>query len=204
MTSPETPQNSDIPTPDGPTEPLGTPAPAPAIAADPAPPLAPVAPRGSGVLRWLTPTLAFLAVAVIFLLGGILIGQHTAGPGQASGVTRGIGLPGGQGQQGGVGQPGDGQQGNAIRPGNFGGLTAGTIQSIDGSTIVVKLRDGSTVSVKTTDSTTVTRTEKSTVSGLATGETVTVRGTTDGNGVTATSIAEGATPTFGARPNTNG
>lgn len=211
----------DAPTGDEPTEVLNTEP--PSAVSDPAPattpPAAVVAPARSSALRWLTPTLALLAVAVIALFGGILIGQHTAGPGQAAGFNRPGGqFPNGPGQQGQQGQRGNGapqggpgqqggtgQQGNATRPGAFGGLTAGTIQSIDGDTITVKLRDGSTVTVKTTGSTTVTKSEKSSVSELASGETVIVRGTKDGNGdVSATSIAEGATQGFGARPGANG
>ncbi|MHC5795050.1 DUF5666 domain-containing protein [Lacisediminihabitans sp. FW035] len=205
----------DAPTGDEPTEVLNTEPPAAASAPAPAavPPAAAVAPTRSSALRWLTPTLALLAVAVIALFGGILIGQHTAGPGQAAGFNRpggqfqnGPGQPGQQGQRGnGAPQGGTGQQGNATRPGVFGGLTAGTIQSIDGDTITVKLRDGSTVTVKTTDSTTVTKTEKSSVSDLTSGETVIVRGAKDGSGnVSATSITEGANAAFGARPGANG
>jgi hypothetical protein len=207
----------DAPTGDEPTEVLNTEP--PSVVSDPAPPAPVVAPVRSSALRWLTPTLALLAVAVIALFGGILIGQHTAGPGQAAGFNRpggqfpnGPGQPGQRGQQGQQGQPGNGapqggpgQQGNATRPGALGGLTAGTIQSIDGDTITVKLRDGSTVKVTTSTSTTVTKSEKSSVSDLASGETVIVRGTKDGSGdVSATSIAEGATPGFGARPGANG
>jgi hypothetical protein len=208
----------DAPTGDEPTEVLNTEP--PSAVSDPAPAAAPpaavVAPARSSAVRWLTPILALLAVAVIALFGGILIGQHTAGPGQAAGFNRpggqfpnGPGQSGQQGQQGprgnGAPQGGAGQQGNATRPGAFGGLTAGTIQSIDGDTITVKLRDGSTVKVTTSGSTTVTKSEKSSVSDLSSGETVIVRGTKAGNGdVSATSIAEGATPGFGARPGANG
>lgn len=213
------------PTGTEPTEVLNTEAPVP-TASEATPVAAPVAAlvappaSQSGVRRWLTPVLALLAVAVIALFGGILIGQHTAGPDQTVGFNRpggqqqnGQGFQGSQGQQGGQrgngtqggqGQQG-GQQGNATRPGALGGLTAGTIQSIDGTTITVKLLDGSTVTVKTTDSTKVTKTAKSSVSDLTSGETVTVRGVKDGSGsVSATSISEGASPLFGARPGANG
>jgi len=72
------------------------------------------------------------------------------------------------------------------------GFTAGTITSIDGGTITLKLADGSTVKVTTSGSTTVTKTDPSTVSELATGDTTTVIGQPDSSGnVTATRIAEG-------------
>ena len=229
MTTPEKPisdsDEDDEAAPSGaePTEVLHTEAAAP-VSPDqtPAPARAVVTtPARSTVLRWLTPTLALAAVAMIALFGGILIGQHTAGPGQAASFVRpgGQGNQGGQGQLGGPGQQGGqrgggtqdgvqggpGLQGNATRPGSLGGLTAGTIQSIDGDTITVKLRDGSTVTVKTTVSTKVTKTEKSSVPDLKAGETVTVRGAKDGSGsVSATSISEGANRSFGARPGANG
>ncbi|QNE45756.1 hypothetical protein F1C58_01745 [Glaciihabitans sp. INWT7] len=221
MTTPD--ESSDQTTGPEPTEVLNPVPPAPAStgpsSAGPAAPVVATPARGS-VLRWLTPTLAFLAVAVIFLFGGILIGQHT-GAGQAAGFNR----PGGQlqngqgpqngprgggqngGQNGGKGGPpgGPGQQGNATRPGGFGGITAGTIQSVDGDTVTVKLRDGSTVTVKTTDTTTVTKSATSTVADLKAGETITVRGARDGSGsVSATSISEGANPLFAPRPGANG
>lgn len=178
-----------------------SPAPPPAIVA-PA-----VAPARTGVMRWLIPTLALVAVALIALFGGILIGQHTGGPGQFADFTRsggqsqnGQGLRHEQGQQD---RPG--QHGNATRPGAFGGLTTGTIQSVDGDTITVKLLDGSTVTVKSTDSTKVTKSQKISVAELTSGETVTVRGAKDGSGsVSATSISEGTNPPFGAPPGANG
>ena len=178
-----------------------SPAPPPAVVA-PA-----VAPARTGVMRWLIPTLALVAVALIALFGGILIGQHTGGPGQFADFTRSGGL-----SQNGQGlrhersqQDRPGQHGNATRPGGLGGLTTGTIQSIDGDTITVQLLDGSTVTVKTTVSTKVTKTEKSSVSDLKAGETVAVRGAKDGSGnVSANSISEGTNPPFGARPGANG
>ena len=167
----------------------------------------PVAPPGSR--RWLTPILALVAVAVIALFGGILIGQNTAPASQAASFNRANGgLPQrgdqlGQGA-GGTAGLGTGSTGKGLRQGSFGALTAGTIVSIDGNTIIVKDRAGATITVTTTGSTTVSQTTKSIVSKLKPGETITVRGTTgtDGN-VAATSVTEG-NQAFGVRPGTAG
>ena len=178
-----------------------SPAPAPPVIVAPA-----AAPVRSGILRWLVPALPLVAVATIALLGGILIGQHTGGPERAADFTRsGSQSQNGQGPRGEGGQQDrPGQLGKVTRPGALGGLTAGTIQSIDGDTIIVKLRDGSTVTVKTTTSTKVTKTAESSVSDLKAGETLMVRGEKDASGsVSATSISEGANRFFGARPGAN-
>ncbi|HEY0260863.1 MAG TPA: DUF5666 domain-containing protein [Lacisediminihabitans sp.] len=150
--------------------------------------------------RWLTPVLALVAALVIGLFGGILIGQNTATSAQASGFSRQGGFGGQEGGfagRGGTGNGGTGGQsgapGQGGGAGGFAGLTAGTIVSIDGDTIVVKEQSGTQVTVTTTDSTTVTKTEKAAVKDLKAGETVTVRGQADGSGkVTATSVSEGA------------
>jgi hypothetical protein len=131
--------------------------------------------------RFLTPVLALVAALIVGGIGGVLIGQNTASPSNASVVRNGFG-PGGGGEGPGTGQ----------LNGNRGGLTAGTITSIDGDTITVKLADGSTVKVSTSDSTTVTKTSKAKVGDLATGDTITVIGQADSSGnVTATRISEG-------------
>ena len=175
----------------------------------PAPPVivAPVAASArSGILRWLVPALPLVAVATIALLGGILIGQHTGGPERPADFIRsGSQSQDGQGPRGERGQQDrPGQRIKAARPGASGDLTAGTIQSIDGDTIIVKLPDGSTATVKTTDSTNVTKAAASSVSDLKAGETLMVRGPKDGSGdVSATSISEGPNGFFGARPGAN-
>ena len=179
-----------------------SPAPAPPVVVAPAAALA-----RSGITRWLVPAIALVGVAMIALLGGILIGQHTGGPERAADFTRsGSQSQNGQGPRGEGGQQDrPGQQGKVTRPGALGGLTAGTIQSIGGDTITVKLLDGSTVTVKTTTSTKVTKTAESSVSDLKSGETLMVRGAKDASGsVSATSISEGANRFFGARPGANG
>jgi preprotein translocase subunit YajC len=138
--------------------------------------------------RYLTPALALVAALVVGGVAGVFIGQSTAqaspqrtGFGQNGGFPRGEGFGGGQrlGGQGGA-------------PGGSGGFTAGTIESVDGGTLTLKLADGSTVKVTTSDSTRVSETTESSVSKLKKGDTVTVIGQKDSSGdVTADSISEG-------------
>ena len=175
---------------------------------------------GAGWKRLVTPILAVVAALVIGLFGGILIGQATSHT-QATGFTRpggvnggnggfgggalgGAGRPGGgaggNGQQGGTGQGGALQGGQNRTPGDFENLTTGTIQSIDGTTITLKLPDGSTVKVSTSATTKVTKTSKATVGELKSGERIVVRGAKGSDGsVAATSVTEGQGG-FGVRP----
>ena len=193
------------------TEPTELTAESPPASASPAPAppviVAPVAASARRrIPRWLVPALPLVAVATIALLGGILIGQHTGGPERPADFIRsGSQSQDGQGPRGERGQQDrPGQRIKAARPGASGDLTAGTIQSIDGDTIIVKLPDGSTATVKTTDSTNVTKAAASSVSDLKAGETLMVRGPKDGSGnVSATSISEGPNGFFGARPGAN-
>ena len=203
------PEGSPAPVPQAPTPtptPTPTPAQAPTI-------VAPTRPR---VVRWLIPALALVAVALIALFGGILIGQHTGGPYRTAAFDR-PSMHGGQsphrehgmrgtGPSGGVGsQGGPARQGGATSPGISRGLATGTIQSITGDTISLKLRDGSTVAVTTSSSTTVTKAATSSVSELKAGENITVRGANDGSGnVAATSVSEGVRPPVGALPGAQG
>jgi hypothetical protein len=184
----------------------------PPAAAEPTPVVAQVAPARK-VPSWLTPVLAIVAALVIGLFGGILIGKGTAPSTQRAGFSQGAGAGQGFGQGGGgtggfrpnggqaggqTGtQGGSGTQGGAGGTGGvaggFGNFTAGTIQSMDGSTITIKEQDGTVVKVTTSGTTTVTTTTKSSVSKLKSGQTVVVRGAKDSSGsVAATSISEGA------------
>jgi len=158
--------------------PAGDGTPVPATATDPAATAATATKRRT---RWLTPALALVAALIVGGVGGVLIGQNTASPSNGPVLQNGFGP-----QQNGKG-PGTGQLN-----GDRGGLTAGTITSIDGDTITVKLADGSSVKVSTSGSTTVTKTSKAKVSDLATGDSITVIGNADSSGnVTATRISEG-------------
>lgn len=168
-------------------------------AADPAPAAtstAVTAPaQKKSISRWLTPVLGGIALLVIGLFGGILIGQNMAGnrggfPAGANGQNFRFGQGnGGQGQLGQgqlrQGQPGQGETGFR------GGFTSGTIDSIDNGNLVIKLSDGTTMTVKTNSDTNVTTTEKIEVSDLKVGDKVTVTGQKDGDSITANSIIEG-------------
>jgi hypothetical protein len=72
-------------------------------------------------------------------------------------------------------------------------LAAGTVSSINGSTLTITESDGTKVTVTTTGGTAVTTASSASVSDLAAGQTVEVSGTTASDGtVTATAIREGA------------
>jgi hypothetical protein len=133
--------------------------------------------------RFITPVLALLAALVVGGVAGVLIGQGTAER-----------RPQAQGGPGAFVQNGDGP----TQGGPGGGLTAGTIESIDGDAITLKLQDGSTVVVTADDDTAVTQTEDAEVSDLAEGDEILVTGDkdTDGN-VAADSISEGGAQPFG-------
>jgi hypothetical protein len=156
--------------------------------------------RGVGKLTLL---LVGLVLVVGGFAGGVVFNKATASAG-----TETAGPAGQQGQFG-QGQFGPGQQGagNRTPPGGFGqddGFVAGTIASVSGETVTVKLADGSTKQVKTSGSTTVTLSQKGTVAQLKSGDSVVVRGeATDDGTVTAQSIAEGETGITrgGQRPN---
>jgi hypothetical protein len=149
--------------------------------------------------RWITPALAVVAALAIGVAGGVLIGRHsasatTASPagfarGQFGGAQAGAGLAGG-----GTAPAGAGGAGTAAAGGRaLAGLTAGTIVSVKGSTIVVKGQDGTQKTIDTSSSTKVMKSTTSSVSALKAGESVTVIGSTDSSGnVTAKTISEGA------------
>lgn len=141
---------------------------------------------------WITPALAIVAALVIGLFGGILIGHASGSTSQASSTQRGA--FGGAGGAGGTGAAGTGAAG-----GFAGGFTAGTIMSIEGDTVILKLTDGSTVKVTTSSTTRVTTSNTAAITDLKKGETITVVGAKDSSGnVTATSVSEGTTG-FGGR-----
>jgi hypothetical protein len=143
--------------------------------------------------KWLTPVLALLAVLVIGLFGGVLIGHATASSAQASNAN---GLS--HGTNGGAG----GVTGGAGLAG--GGLTAGTIVSVTGTTMVIKAQDGTTKTIRTSGTTRISKTTKTTLIALKAGQKVTVVGVAGSNGdIAATSVSEG-TRGFGAQPGGGG
>lgn len=171
-----------------------TSAPAPHTPEPPRAAPSPPRPRRS----WLTATLALLAVLVVGIFGGVLVGHATASPAQAagSGFARGV--------AGGAGGIAGGGAGGGFAGGGFagGGFTAGTIVSISGTTMVIKAADGTQKTITTTSTTKVTKTTSSTLSALKPGQKVTVIGPAGTNGdVAATSVSEGAgLRGFGGRP----
>jgi hypothetical protein len=174
------------------------------------PPAAPGAPQKKWT-RFLTPVLALVAALVVGgVIGGIIghstasaspqragFGQNGSFPGGGEGFGGrgfggGNGTGSGTGQNGGTGTQNGGTGAQGGPAADRGGFTAGTISSVDGDTITLKLQDGSTVKVSTTSSTKVSETSTSSVSKLKAGDTITVIGQKDSSGdVTATTIAEG-------------
>lgn len=130
--------------------------------------------------RWVTPVLCLVAAIAIGLFGGVLIGHSSASAANASSTSGFGGAPGGT--TGGVG----------TRTG--GDLTSGTITSISGDVITLKLTDGTSVKVNTSSTTKVTKSDTAALTDLAKGDKLSVVGTTDSSGnVTATTVTEGAT-----------
>jgi hypothetical protein len=79
------------------------------------------------------------------------------------------------------------------RGGPPGGGDGGTIQSVNGSTIVVKNRSNKTETVQTSASTTVTEAVKGSLSAVKVGDHVVVLGSTSGSAVTASQIVDNGT-----------
>jgi hypothetical protein len=85
------------------------------------------------------------------------------------------------------GAPPDGER---FGPGSSG-FTAGTVKSVDGTTVTVETADGSTVVVSTTADTTISVTETIALADLEVGDTVSATGTIDGSTVTADTVQKG-------------
>lgn len=174
---------NDTPVPTDPASASGTPtAPASGV----------TAPPPKRATRWVTPTLALIAVLAVGIFGGVLIGHATSSSNAsaASGLSRGFGAAGGTGSTKGIGKAG-------FAGGSF---TSGTIVSASGTTMVLKTKDGTQKTVTIAGSTAVTKTSKATVSELKAGQTVTVVGAAGSSGdIAATTISEGARG-FGGRP----
>jgi len=140
--------------------------------------------------RFITPALALIAALVLGGVAGVLIGQNSGSRGGPNALGPGMVTDGNGGPQ---------------LSGGPANLTAGTIESIDGDTITVKLADGTTVEVTADADTDVTQTSEATVGDLAEGDEVTVTGEVDSDGnVEADSISEGGAFSFRGGPNGDG
>ncbi len=90
------------------------------------------------------------------------------------------------------------------RGGPPGGGDGGTIQSVNGSTIVVKNRSNKTETVQTSASTTVTEAVKGSLSDVKVGDHVVVLGSTSGSSVTASQIVDNGTASNPSGPGGSG
>jgi hypothetical protein len=148
--------------------------------------------------RILSPVpLALLGVLLIAagFIGGVLVEKGQGSSSSSAGSTASLAsrfaaLRGGAASSGSsAAAPGATSSSN---PG-FARPTAGTVAYLSGSTLYVTNSEGNTVKVNTSAGTSVTRTVKSTVSGIHPGETVTVTGASRAGGtVSAESISVGS------------
>ena len=123
-----------------------------------------------------------LAVGAGAFYGGMVYGKSQATVSQEDFIAQRIAARGGQ-------FPGmeQGQTGTGMRTGGFGG-TMGTVESIDGNTLIIGTNDGP-VKVLTTDTTLVQVTKPASVSDLPLGSNVIVAGSRNDDGsITARSI----------------
>ncbi|CAN5361507.1 hypothetical protein BH09ACT10_BH09ACT10_12530 [soil metagenome] len=132
-------------------------------------------------------------VAAVLLAGGFFAGYVIKGDGASATASSGRQMVAG-------GFPGGNAEGGAPAGAAGGGITAGTVSSVDGDTVTIKTADGKSVKVKTGTSTTVTLNTEGSVSDLASGDSVVVRGETADGTLTAESITEGSFGGFGGRP----
>lgn len=145
--------------------------------------------------------MVLLLIAAMVAIGGIsfAIGHVTAGSGTAA-ATPATG-PGGFGPGGGrnfpslaPGQTFDTSQfGGGADRGGFGGGTQGTVQSISGSTLIIKLANGSTVTINLTGTTTYHKEAAASQSDITAGSTVRVTVSIGANGNPGATPAPGAT-----------
>jgi hypothetical protein len=151
-----------------------------------------VAPTGRGVrVRVITGGLIVLAVLAGGFWGGVVAEKHHGGSSSASAAesalaSRFAALRG----AGGAGSGASAFSGAAGR-GSAAGATTGLVTEVQGNILYVTENDAAGTLVKVTvgPSTTVTRTAKSSLSGLQQGDTVVVTGTKAANGaVSATAI----------------
>lgn len=148
-------------------------------------------------------TIALLLIAAMIAIGGIAfaVGRVSAGSGTAA-ATPATG-PGGFGPGAGrsfsipslaPGQTFDlGQFGGGNGRGGLGSGIQGTVQSISGSTITIKLANGSTMTIDLSGTTTYHKEDAASQSDVTTGSTVRVTVAGGGNGNPGATPAPGAT-----------
>jgi hypothetical protein len=125
--------------------------------------------------------LASITLAAVGFIGGLFVGKSMGDDSPQ------VALPG-------IGQNGPGFINGNGNTGGLpnGGVTVGTIMSIDGDTITLEIPNGDTVAVNVDSGTTIQVTEDGSLSDLGTGDTVVVAGSQDGGSIDASSITEGS------------
>jgi hypothetical protein len=135
-----------------------------------------------------TVVLAGVLLVVVGFVGGVLVEKNSTSTTRATANPNGFGGngPGGSGFGGGQGRGGG--------AGGIGGTAAGSpttgkVTLVDGTTVYLTTADGQVLTIRTTGSTTVRAEQTMALKDLKAGTTVTVVGTTGGDGaVTATSV----------------
>jgi len=162
-------------------------------------PPTPVARPTTSPSRRFLPIVAGLVLVVIAFVGGFAVANATA--------TKAVAGVGADGGQGGFGQGGFGP-GASGRPRNgFGGGASGTVSSVSADQMTITTAAGGSRIVLLTPTTTVTEVTSATkaASDIASGNTVTVVGTSNPDGsVTATRVILGDVSLFGRGPGPGG
>lgn len=133
-----------------------------------------------------------ILLAACGFIGGVLVekgeaSSSTSTSAAASFASRFRDLAGGSGTSS------SSTGGSSALPGGFTRPTAGTVATVEGSTLYVTNAEGNTVKVTTSRGTSVSKSVKSSVNAIHPGESVTITGSTASNGaVSAESISVGS------------
>jgi hypothetical protein len=174
----------------------------------PVPPLADddepaFAPRPRKRAHLLTYVLAGAMLVAAGFVGGVLLQKHddhgktsSTNSAVSNAIARFRGGAGAASGTGGGGAPGAGGRGG----GGFGGGTFGTVKLVDGNNIYIVDAQGNTTKIVTNAASAITKTDPSSVTKIAPGDTVIVRGTANADGsTTAASVTDsGASAGAGA------
>jgi hypothetical protein len=149
-------------------------------------------PTRSGI-RLHAPTAVLLSLIVLAggFWGGAVAEKHHSGSSSGSNALSALAsrFAAARSTTGTSGATGFGGRGAASTGTATGSATAGIVTEVQGNTLYVTDASGNLVKVTVSPSATVTRTAKSSLAGLQTGDTVVVQGTTGAGGsVTATSV----------------